>query len=290
MRAPRRSPEGAPPTATLASVDPDYGTALPGERGRSLLGVPELASGPPIHCGFSNTTVTISATSLPPSCLVVTLTIQPGLTSDNASGCATNPVFPGSVGRVNLTIFDSGLRMMVTSRVLPFAVVWSVSVLPDASIAFTAPEIGPSSATEWPALTTATTMNAPITDIALVTSSSWARHLCRSSRSRLCRLCATRQRQHVVRQVPCLIELERVGVRRHRRAGEPRHECPIHVLWPRAVLEALGPGQIRRGDRQVTIVLERRRGWPVTAAPLTVTGHALGIGVELLAAGQPLRR
>src|SRR5437899_11225085 len=31
MRAQRRSPEGAPPTATLASVDPDYGTALPGD-------------------------------------------------------------------------------------------------------------------------------------------------------------------------------------------------------------------------------------------------------------------
>src|SRR5213594_1153808 len=157
MRAPRRSPEGAPPTATLASVDPDYGTALPGERGRSLLGVPELASGPPIHCGFSNTTVTISATSLPPSCLVVTLTIQPGLRSDNASGCSSNPVFAGSDGRANLTIFDSGLRTMVTSRVLPCAVVWSVSVLPDASMAFTSPEIGPSSATVWAVLATPTT-------------------------------------------------------------------------------------------------------------------------------------
>src|SRR3989441_5332950 len=31
MRAQRRSPEGAPPTATLPSVDPDYGTALPGD-------------------------------------------------------------------------------------------------------------------------------------------------------------------------------------------------------------------------------------------------------------------
>src|SRR5947209_639890 len=31
MRAQRQSPEGAPPTATLASVDPDYGTALPGD-------------------------------------------------------------------------------------------------------------------------------------------------------------------------------------------------------------------------------------------------------------------
>src|SRR2546422_11211943 len=135
MRGQRRSPEGAPPTATLASVDPDYGTALPGERGRSLLGVPELASGPPIHCGFSNTTVTISATSLPPSCFVVTLTIQPGLRSDNVSGCSTNPDFLGSVGRANLTIFVSGLRTMVTSRVLPCAVVLSVRLLADVSIA-----------------------------------------------------------------------------------------------------------------------------------------------------------
>src|SRR2546425_350026 len=31
MRAQRRSPEGAPPTSTLPSVDPDYGTALPGD-------------------------------------------------------------------------------------------------------------------------------------------------------------------------------------------------------------------------------------------------------------------
>src|SRR5437867_10720012 len=173
MRAQRRSLEGAPPTATLASVDPDYGTALPGERGRLLLGVPELASAPPIHCGFSNTTVTISATSLPPSYLVVTLTNQPGLRSDNASCCSTNPVFPGPVGRANLTIFVSGLRTMVTSRVLPCAVVWSVRVLTEASTALTVPEIGASSATEWAALTTT---SATITNIALVTSSSFARH------------------------------------------------------------------------------------------------------------------
>ena len=32
-----------------------------------------------------------------------------------------------SGGRANLTIFDSGLRTMVTSRVSPFAVVWSVT-------------------------------------------------------------------------------------------------------------------------------------------------------------------
>src|SRR5436309_13689482 len=31
MRVQRRSPEGVPPTATLPSVDPDYGTALPGD-------------------------------------------------------------------------------------------------------------------------------------------------------------------------------------------------------------------------------------------------------------------
>src|SRR2546425_2367384 len=31
MRAQRRSPEGVPPTATLPSVDPDYGTALSGD-------------------------------------------------------------------------------------------------------------------------------------------------------------------------------------------------------------------------------------------------------------------
>src|SRR5213594_763139 len=144
------------------------------ERGRPLLGEPELASAPPIHRGFSNTTVTISATSLPPSCLVVTLTNQPGLRSDNPSCCSTNPVFPGSVGRANLTIFVSGLRTMVTSRVLPCTVVWSVRVLTEASIALTVPEIGASSATEGAALTTT---SATITDIALVTSSSSVRHL-----------------------------------------------------------------------------------------------------------------
>src|SRR6266705_1882073 len=31
MRAQRRSPAGVPPTATLPSVDPDYGTAVPGD-------------------------------------------------------------------------------------------------------------------------------------------------------------------------------------------------------------------------------------------------------------------
>src|SRR3989442_913725 len=89
---------------------------------------------------------------------------------------------------------------------------------------------------------------------------------------------------------PCLPRLGRAAVRWHRRAGEPGHERPIDVLWPLAVLEALGSGQIRRGDRQVAIVLERRRGGPVTAAPFAVTRQALGIGVEFLASSQALRR
>src|SRR3989442_8700401 len=49
----------------------------------------------PIHCGFSSTTVTISAISLPPSCLVVTLTNQPGLRSDNASCLLDESCLPG---------------------------------------------------------------------------------------------------------------------------------------------------------------------------------------------------
>src|SRR5207245_7712405 len=111
----------------------------------------------------------------------------------------------------------------------------------------------------------------------------------RSSGSRR-RSSATGQRQHVVCEVPYLVGIERVAIRWHRRACQPRHERAIHVLWPSAVLEALGPGQIRRGDRQVSIVLERRRRGPVTAAAFAVTRQALGIGIELLASGQALRR
>jgi len=50
------------------------------------------------HPHRSITTVDDLRDSLPPSCLVVTLTIQPALRSDSASGCSMNPVFPGSDG------------------------------------------------------------------------------------------------------------------------------------------------------------------------------------------------
>src|SRR5882724_776188 len=77
--------------------------------------------GPAVYC--SSTTFTTSATSLSPSCLVVTLRIQPSLMSESESACSTNPAFPGSGGRTNFTIFDSGLSTIVTSRVLPFETV-----------------------------------------------------------------------------------------------------------------------------------------------------------------------
>src|SRR5437867_3054444 len=79
------------------------------------------AAGRTVH--RSSTTFTTSATSLSPSCLVVTLRTQPGLRSESESVCSTNPVLPGSVGRTNFTIFDSDLSTIVTSRVLPFATV-----------------------------------------------------------------------------------------------------------------------------------------------------------------------
>src|SRR3989441_6846947 len=120
---------------------------------------------------FSNITFTTSATSLPASCLVVTLTTQPGLRSAKVSGCSTNPVFPSSVGRANFTILESGFSRIITALVVPFAVVWSVRVFAEASIAFTVPEIGASSATAETAPTRPTTTNATITDNALVTSS-----------------------------------------------------------------------------------------------------------------------
>src|SRR3989442_14091343 len=44
MRAQRRLPEGAPPTATLPSVDPDYGTALPGDMKMRLARLPAFLS------------------------------------------------------------------------------------------------------------------------------------------------------------------------------------------------------------------------------------------------------
>src|SRR5439155_20854516 len=72
---------------------------------------------------FSSITFTTSATSLPASCLVLTLTTQPGLRSLRVNGCSTNPVVPGSVARVNLRIFESDFSTLVTSRVLPVAVV-----------------------------------------------------------------------------------------------------------------------------------------------------------------------
>src|SRR5439155_11173604 len=111
---------------------------------------------------FSSITFPTAATSLPLSCLVVTLTTQPGLRSLRVSGCSTNPVFPGSVARANFTIFESGLSRIVTSRVLPFAVVWSVRVFAEASIAFTVPAIGASSPNARTTSESATMRNATV--------------------------------------------------------------------------------------------------------------------------------
>src|SRR3989441_7532736 len=106
--------------------------------------------------------------------------------------------------------------------------------------------------------------------------------------SRLCRSSATGQRKNVEREVPHLVRLERVGIRGHRRAGEPGHKRPRDVLGPRAILEALGLGQVRRCDRQIAIVLQGRGRRPVAAPTLAVTRQALGVGVELLAAAEAL--
>src|SRR6266540_3478405 len=76
----------------------------------------------------SSTTLTISATSRPPSCLLVTLTTQPGLRSARVAVCSTKPVLPGSAERVKRTMRDAGLMSTVTSRVLPLAVASSVTV------------------------------------------------------------------------------------------------------------------------------------------------------------------
>src|SRR5882724_3944517 len=101
-------------------------------------------------------------------------------------------------------------------------------------MAFTVPEIGASSAVAGlppttPAIATrASSVRSLLTvlllGVALVPSLLSPRaHLCSPSPF-------PRERQHVVDEVPCLVGLERVAIRRHRRAGEPRHERPIHVL------------------------------------------------------------
>src|SRR2546427_13216749 len=53
-------------------------------------------------------------------------------------------------------------------------------------------------------------------------------------------------------------------------------------------LKPLRSGEVGRGDRQTAIVFQGRGRRPVAAPTLAVTGQALGVGVELLAADEAL--
>src|SRR5881296_1768717 len=94
----------------------------------------------------STTILICSATSRFPSCLVVTLTIQPTFTALSGTSCSMKPALPGSVERANRTTLAPGFMWTTTSRVFPLLATSSVRVCAAESTDFTVPEIGSSSA------------------------------------------------------------------------------------------------------------------------------------------------
>ena len=98
-----------------------------------------------------------------------------------------------------------------------------------------------------------------------------------------------RQRQDVVRDRPALLLAHRVREGGHRRPIQPERHRAEDIAHIRAALE-LAAREIGRPDGKAEVVLQLGRRHAVALAALPVALEALGLPVELPAAGDELRR